>query len=163
MSLILEINALHAVAYTRQHLVRDCFEYIGKHRNGQVVAEDFDRIALLTVYSRNVNHCHIHADIAHIISRFTVYETIAVAVSQMTVQSVGVADRYRGYHTVAFYLSLARISHRVARRNVTQLQYGSLQSAYIIYYTVIRRIHSIESDAEPAHIHLALGEMLYAC
>ena len=45
---------------------------------------------------------------------------------------------------------------------MAQLQNGRFQRSHIVYNLVGSRIDAIQSYAEPAHVHLSFGEMLYA-
>ena len=83
--LILEVNSLHTVADSRQNLVRDGVEGIAEDGDGEVVAEDFDTVAFLTIDASDVNHRNVHTDVTNVRCLLTIHQTIAVAVTQMAV------------------------------------------------------------------------------
>ena len=58
-----------------------------------MLAEDLYLIALTTVDARDIDHRHIHTDIAHILRLLTIHQAIAMAVAQMAVQPVGISYR----------------------------------------------------------------------
>ena len=91
MLLILEINALYSVADACKYLVRDGVEDIRQYGDGKVVTEYLNAVTLVAVYSRDVYHGHVHTDIAYILCLLPVDKAVAVAVAQMSVESVGIA------------------------------------------------------------------------
>ena len=88
-----EIDSLDAGRNARHYLVGNRVEPLGKLRDGQMRAENLHTVAHVTVDIRNVNHADIHTDISHIGSRVPVYQTISISVTQMPIQSVGIANR----------------------------------------------------------------------
>ena len=127
-----------------------------------MLAEDFHLVTLLTVDTRDIDHRHVHTDIPYVLRLLTVDETIAVTVAEMTVQTVGIADRNGCNHGVVLYLSLTTVSHRLTGRYTAQLQDGGLQRRHGGKDTVIAGIDTIEADAQTTHVHLALREVLDA-
>ena len=85
---VLEIHPLYTVADARQHLVWNGVKTVGKHRHGQMVAENLHRVTFPAVNVCHVNHRHVHADIAHIGRTLAVHQTIAATAAQMAVQSL---------------------------------------------------------------------------
>ena len=83
--LILEINSFDAVANAREHLVRDGFEHIAKHGDGQMLTKNLYLIALLTWDIGDINQRHIHTDITHVLGLLTIDETVAMAIAQVTI------------------------------------------------------------------------------
>ena len=83
--LILEVNSLHTIADSRQYLVWNGVKCIAENGDRKVVAEDFDTVAFLTIDASNVNHRYVHTDVADVLCLLTIYQTIAVAVTQMAV------------------------------------------------------------------------------
>ena len=83
--LILEVNSLHTIADSRQHLVWNGVKCITENGDRKVVAEDFDTVAFLTVDASNVNHRYVHTDIADVLRLLPIHQTVAVAVAQMAV------------------------------------------------------------------------------
>ena len=66
-SLVLEVHLFNTVRDTGKHFVGDGLEHIAQYRGWQMLAKDFDGIALVNVRNiRHVDHCHIHADVAHV-------------------------------------------------------------------------------------------------
>ena len=84
----------------------------------------FNAVALFAVYSRYIYQCHVHTDIAHIVGSLAIDKTIAVAVAQFAVQSVGISNRYGCYDAVFFDDAAARVAHGFACWNIPKLQYG---------------------------------------
>ena len=107
----MEINFFNSIAYPREHLIGYCVEYIAQYCYRQMLAEDLYRIAFLAVDVSDVNHCHIHADIAHGWRFLASDETIGVASSEVSVEAVGISYRYGGDDAVACEYALAAISH----------------------------------------------------
>ena len=101
MDLILIIHPLHAVADGSENFVRDGFENIREDGHGQVIAEYFHDVALLTGDVRDINHRHIHTDIAYIGSLEAVDQAIAPTPSEMPIQPVGITYGNGRYDTVA--------------------------------------------------------------
>ena len=83
--LILEVNSLHTIADSRQHLVWNRVKCIAQNSDRKVVAEDLDTVAFLAVDASNVNHRYVHTDVADVLSLLTIHQTVAVAVAQMAV------------------------------------------------------------------------------
>ena len=92
--LVLIVHSLDTVADTCQNLVWNCVNRIRQYCHGQFLTEYYNLVALLAVNVRHVNHGYVHADVAHIFSLLAVDEAVAVAVAKMTIESVGIADRY---------------------------------------------------------------------
>ena len=82
-NLVLIVNSLYAVADAGEHLIRYGVDGIGERSHGQFFAEDDNLVAFLAVDVRNVDHRHVHADIAHILSLLSVYETEAMTIASM--------------------------------------------------------------------------------
>ena len=143
--LVLIIHSLHPARDACEHLVGDGAERVGEHRYGQVVAKDFHAVSLLAGNVGHVYQCHVHADVAHIGCLLPVHQTIAVAVAQVSVQTVGIAYGDSGDDAVAFQRALAAIAHRVFLLHVAQLQYGGLQCAHGMQDSVVARVYSVES------------------
>ena len=83
--LILEVNSLYTIADSRQHLIWNGVKCIAKNGDREVVAEDLDTVAFLTVDASNVNHRYVHTDIADVLCLLTIHQTVAMAVAQMAV------------------------------------------------------------------------------
>ena len=83
--LILEVNSLHTIADSRQHLVWNGVKCIAENRDRKVVAEDLNTVAFLTIDASNVNHRYVHTDVADVLCLLTIHQTVAVAVAQMAV------------------------------------------------------------------------------
>lgn len=79
--LFLEINSLHSLAYSGHYLVRDGSDAFCEYSDRQAAAKYLDGISLLAVDVRDVNHCHVHADITYVRCRLSVDDTEAPAVS----------------------------------------------------------------------------------
>ena len=116
--LILEVNSLHTVADSRQNLVWDGAERIAEDGHWEVVAEDFNTVAFLTINACYVNHSYVHTDVTDILCLLTIYQTIAVAVTKMAVQAVSITDWYSCNHAIVVDGSLARVAHCLASRYV---------------------------------------------
>ena len=93
---VLEIYAFYPVADTSEHLVWYGVEHVGEYGYGQIVTEYLHGVALMAVYARDIYHRNVHTYIAHILRTLASYDTVAVAVAQFAVQSVGISYRYGG-------------------------------------------------------------------
>lgn len=112
--LILEVNPLHAVAYGGEYFVWNGVDGVGECRDGEVLAEDLHAVALVTLEACDVNHCHIHTYITDVVGLLTVDETVAVTVAEVTVETVGVADRYGTDDAVVLKDGLTTVAYAVA-------------------------------------------------
>ena len=74
--LILEIDTLDAIADTREDLVRDGVESIAQNGNRQVFAKDLYLISLMTWDIGDIDHGHVHTDIAYIFGFLTIPDFI---------------------------------------------------------------------------------------
>jgi hypothetical protein len=89
----LEINAFHTIADARKHLVWDGLEHIAQYGNRQVLAKDLYLVALFTRDIGNINKGYVHTDISYVLGLLTVDEAVAVAITQATIQTIGIANR----------------------------------------------------------------------
>ena len=124
-----------------------------------MVTENLDTVAFFAVDARDVDHGHIHADVADIRCLLSVYQAIAVAVAEMAVQAVCIADWYGGDQAVVLDSPLAGIANGVTGRHMAQLEDGRLQGRYVVDDLVRTGIDAVESQSQPAHVHLPLREM----
>ena len=130
-SLVLEIHSLYSVADACQYLVRDCVEGIGQYGYGEVVAEDLHAITLLTWDVGHVYHTYVHADVTNIFRFLAVYETIAMAIAEMTVETVSISDRYSGNDAVLLKNGATAVTDTLSCWYLANLQNGGLQCADI--------------------------------
>ena len=130
-SLVLEIHSLYSVADACQYLVRDCVEGIGQYGYGEVVAEDLHAIALLTWDVGHVYHTDIHADVTNIFRFLAVYETIAMAIAEMTVETVSIAYRNSSNNAVLVKDGATAVTYTFSCRYLANLENGGLQCADI--------------------------------
>ena len=110
---ILEIDTFDAVGDTREDLVGDRVELIAELGDGQMLAEDLHLVALLTGDVGDIDHRHIHTDVTHVLGLLPVHQTVTVAVAQMTVESVGMANGDSGNDGIALDLALAAVADRL--------------------------------------------------
>ena len=89
---LLKVNTLDALADGGEDLVGDGVEAVAQLGDGQVLAEDFDGVALAAVDVGDVDHADVHADIAHVGRPLAVDEAVGVAATQVAVEAVGIAD-----------------------------------------------------------------------
>jgi len=158
----LEINAFHSVADAGQHLVRDGVENIAQNGDWEILAENLNLITLLTRDVGDIDKGDIHTDITYILGLLTVDEAIAMAVAQVAVQTVGIADRNSSNDRVALKLALAAVAHRLALGHIAHLEDGGLQGADGMEDAVIAGIDTIEAQSQTTHVELAIGEVLDA-
>ena len=125
-SLVLEIHSLYSVADACQYLVRDSVESIGENSYREVVAEDLYAVTLLTWDVSHINHTDIHADVSYIFCLLAVYETIAMTIAEMTVETVCIADRNSCNDAVLFKDGAAAVTYAFSCRNLTDLENGGL-------------------------------------
>ena len=159
---VLIINALDPVADTGEHFVGDGVQGIAEHSHGQMVTEDLHRVAFLAVNTCDIDHCHVHTDIADILCLLAIDKAVAVAIAEMAVQSVGISDRYGCDDTVMIDLAFAAVAHRITGGYVAQLQNRRLQRRDVVDDLIVAAVDAIKSKAETAHIQLALREVLDA-
>ena len=127
----MEIHSLYSVADACQYLVRDSVESIGENSYREVVAEDLYAITFLAWDVGHINHTDIHADVTNIFRLLAVYETIAMAVAEMTVEAVCIAYRNSGYHAVLLKDGATAVSYAFSCRYFANLENGGLQCADI--------------------------------
>lgn len=99
---LLKVDPLDAVAHRGKHLVGYGVKFVRQYGYRQVVAKDLNRITLLAVDARHVDHAHVHADVANVRSFLSVNQTVAVTVAKVTVQTIGIANGYGGNARIAF-------------------------------------------------------------
>jgi hypothetical protein len=145
--LILEIDALDAIADTREYLVRDGVEGIAQNGNRQVLAKNLYLISLMTWDIGDIDHGHVHTDIAYIFGFLTIYQTIAMTIAKVTVQTISIADRNSGNHTIALYLTFTAVAYCLTSWHMAHLKNGGLQRRYGMQDTVIARIDAIKAEA----------------
>ena len=121
------VNFLDTRADGSQNFVWNCLQGITQHGDGQMVAKDFHHVTFLTGNARNVYHCHIHTDIANVRSPLTIDKAIAGTTPQMTIQSVGIANRDGSDDGVTRQDSLATIAYGLFLRHMAQLEDGGLE------------------------------------
>ena len=144
-SLVLEIHSLYSVADACQYLVRDSVESIGENSYREVVAEDLYAVTFLTWYVGHVYHTYIHADVTNIFRFLAVYETIAMAIAEMTVETVSISDRYSGNDAVLLKDGATAVTDTLSCWYVTNLENGGLQGADIRQYLVVSWVDAIEA------------------
>lgn len=162
-NLLLYIDLLYAAADGSENLVRNGVEGVGEDCYREVCAEDFYAVAFLAVDVGNIYHRYVHADIANVWRFLAVYETVAVATTEVAVESVGITDRNGCYARVSFQNAALAVANGVFLADITDLENCGHQRRDIVYDGVVAIVHAIESDAETAHIHLAVMEMENAC
>lgn len=158
----MEVDTFDAVGDSGEHFVRDGAEFVGEDGDGQVLSEDFDGVALLAGDVGDVDHSDVHADVAHIVGRLAVDQTVAAAVAQVPVESVGIADGDGCDERVAAEDGAARIADALACCHMAQLQDGGLQRGDVVDDSVVARIDAVEAQSKAAHVELAIGEVLDA-
>ena len=156
------IDALHAVADAREHLVGDGVELVGEHGDGQMVAEDLHTVSLATGDIGHIDHADVHTDVAHIIGALPIDEAVAVAVAQMAIETVGIAYRDSSNDAIAIDERMAAVADTRTGRHMAKLEDGGLQRRDIVEDVVRARIDTIEANAETAHVELAVAEMVDA-
>ena len=159
----MEIYALHSVRDASKHLVRDSVEGIGKGGDRQMLAKDFHLIAFTTGDISNIDHGHIHTDIAHILGLLTIDKAVAMPIAKMAIQTISIAYGDGRNHGVALNLTLTAIAHSLTSRYMAHLEDGGLKCRDSMKDVIISWIDAIETYAQTAHIHLALWEVLNAC
>ena len=74
---------------------------VAQRTYGQFIPKDNGLIPFLALYVGYINQTHVHADVTHIGCLFSVHQTVAIAIPQQTVQSVGITDGQCGNPAVA--------------------------------------------------------------
>ena len=119
--LILKVDTLDTVGDGREDFVGDGIDDVTEDSNGQMFAKDLHLITLQTRDVGDVDHRHIHTDIAHVLCLLTMHQAIAMTVAQMTVQTVCLANRYGSNHRVALDFTFTTVAHSITCRNMTKL------------------------------------------
>ena len=128
-----------------------------------MLAEDFHAITFLAVDAGDIDHRHIHTDVAYIICLLTVDQTVGMAIAETAVQAISISDRNGSDDTVLIEDGLATVANTIARLHVVHLENGSLQGAHAVDGLVVAGVDAIESETQAAHIQLALREVLDTC
>ena len=153
IKLILEINAFYAVADAGEDLVGDGVEDIAENGNGQVLTKDLYLVALNTWDVGDINQSYVHTDITYVLGLLTVDEAVAVAIAQVKVQTIGIANRNGSDDRITSQLALATVTNGIGLRHLAHLQDGGLEGADGMENAVVARIVK--------HLeHLGTGERL---
>ena len=104
------VNTLDAGCHAGENLVGDGAAHLAQLLDGHVLAEDFDRVAHLAGGIGHVNHHGIHADVADGGAEFAAHPHAHVAVAEVAVEAVGIADVHRGDAAVALQDTLAAVA-----------------------------------------------------
>ena len=158
----MEVDSFDAVGNAGQHFVGNGLELVGEDSDGQVLAEDFYGVALLAGDAGDIDHSDVHADVSYVVGLLSVDETVSAAVAQVTVESVGIAYGDGCDERVATEYGAARIADALASCHMAQLEDGGFQRGDVVDDGIVARIDAIESQSEPAHVELSLGEVLNA-
>ena len=110
-----------------------------------MVAEDLHAITLLTWDVGHVYHTYIHADVTDIFRFLAVYETIAMAIAEMTVETVSISDRYSSNDAVLLKDGATAVTDTLSCWYLTNLENGGLQGADIRQYLVVAWVDAIEA------------------
>ena len=157
---LLEIHSLHAFADTCEYLVGNGLQDIAQHSYWEVVAKYLNAVALVARNVRDINHAHIHTDISHIVSLLPIDKAIAMAITQVAVETVSIANGDGSNAAGAHDSSLPTVTYRITWRNVANLQDSSFQRRQIMDDVVIDRVDAVQAQSEAAHIKVALRETL---
>ena len=159
-NLLLDVDALDAVADTREDFVGDGVEGIAENGDWELVAKDDHLVALFAVDTCDVNHANIHADVADIWGFLSIDQAVAMTVAQMTVESVGITDGYGSYAAVAIHKTLSAVANGLPRAHITYLKNGGLQCRDVVQHLVGSWIDAVESKSKTHHVEMVLWEML---
>ena len=163
LPLFLNEDSLNAGADASEDFVRDGADGIAEDTDREVVAKDGDVVACLTVDTRDINHAHIHADVAQVRCFLTVDKAVAVAVAKTTVEPVGITDRDGCHAGWMIDKGFATVANGIACWHFARLEDGGFQSCHVVEQVVVARIYAIETESETNHIEMVLREMLDAC
>ena len=124
--LILEVDPLHSIADCCQNLIWNSIQCIAEDCYRQIVPKYLYGITFLAINTRNIYHSYIHADISNVLSLLAVDKAIAMAVAQVSVESVGLSYWYCSYYTVLINLAFAAITDCISLRHIAHLQDSGL-------------------------------------
>ena len=124
--LFLEINSLNSMRNARKYFIRYCPTSICYSLNRIILVEQDCRIVFLTIYSCQVDHAHIHADIAYYRSRLAVNIETSSAVSKAAVESVGITDWHNANPRFPFYDATSAVSNSLSYFIFLNLYYSRL-------------------------------------
>ena len=128
--LFIEIDAFDAGGDGCEDFVGDGVEPLRQLGDGEVRAEDFDAVALGAVRDvSNVNHRHVHADVADVGCGLSVYEACATTVAKVSAEAVGIADGDGSDARGTGEFSTSSIAHSLRRCDVVNLQDGGAEGA----------------------------------
>ena len=122
--------------------------------------EGFHAITFLAGDAGDINHRHIHTDVAYIICLLTIDQTVGMAIAETAVQAISIADRNGSDDTVLIEDGLATVANTIARLHVVHLENGSLQGAHAVDGLVVAGVDTIESAAQTAQIQRSLEAVL---
>ena len=127
----MEIDPLHTVAHGGEDFVGDAAEAVGERGDGQMVAKDFHAVAFTAGDVRDINHAHVHADVAHIGRAPAIDEAESIAISQAAVESVGIANGDGSDARGTVHDGAARVAHGSARLDVARLEDGGVERGHV--------------------------------
>ena len=117
----MEVDTLDTVGDSREDFVGDGVDDVAEDGDRQVFAKDLHLITLQTRDVGDINHRHIHTDIAHVLCLLAMHQAVAMTIAEVTVQTVGLANRYGGNHRVALDFAFTTVAHSITCRNMTKL------------------------------------------
>ena len=162
-SMIRVVNALDTRGNSRHHLVGNGVEPLSQLTYRQVRAKNLHSVAYLAVNVGDVNHADVHTDVSNVGSGLPVYQTIALAVAQMPIQSIGISYRNSCDAGRTAQLPLPAIADSLCWRHVAKLQDSGAKCGNGVDCAVVDRIDAIEPKPEAYHLVVPLGEALDAC
>ena len=118
----MEIDAFDAVGDSRENFVGDGVDDVAEDSDRQVLAKDLHLITLLTRDVGDIDHRYIHTEITHILSFLTMHQAVAMTIAKVTVQSVGITDRYGGNHRVSLDFAFTTVAHSITCRHMAELE-----------------------------------------
>ena len=110
----------------------------------------------------DVQHAHVHADVADGGGAVAVHREGGVAAAQMPVNAVGIAHRDGGDDGARGGFAPAAVADGVARAEVLDLQDFAFQRSYRGELHARKRADAVDADAQAHHVVLVLREALNA-
>ena len=128
------------------------------------VAEDGHFVVFGAIDSGDVEEAHVHADVADDGHKPAVDEHLCVAVAQMAVEAVGIADGGDSDARGALRHPRTVVAHAVALRDVFELRDAGFEGADGLETALHGRLgrKAVEAYAETHHVVLRFGEPLDA-
>ena len=146
----------------RKNLVRNRSQDVGQFGDGGILAEDGDGVADFHVETGDVQHAHVHADVADGGGAVAVHAERGVAAAEVAVDAVGITHGDGGDDGARGGLAPSTVTDGVTLAQVLDLQDFALQGSDGSELDAREGADAVDADAQAHHVVLALREALDA-